>query len=156
MRRSFMPILLLIALTACGDSAPDQPPPEDIWQAVNQGDSGEVKRFIEEGADVNDRDQYGNRLIGYACELQVMDLVELLLERGANPNFGHDRRKAPLHIAAFKGDAKLASLLLKHRARVNIVDKYGRTPLDIAEDKGYKEVSAVLRENGGKRSRSLR
>lgn len=55
---------------------------------------------------------------------------------------------APLHVAAYHGDAALAKVLLDHHAKVNARDDHERTPLLLTAFGGKEEVAAVLLSNG--------
>jgi ankyrin repeat protein len=129
--------------------------------------------LIEAGADVNLWDIYGqaplyvavdmNTLpVGRRVELPSMDettgldIAQLLLERGANPNaqlklrpkyrnIPYDRYRDPLMVwgtttllrAAKAGDIPAVKLLLKHGALVNLPNSIGVTPLMVAAGDGH-------------------
>ena len=134
----------------------------------------DAARFlVEAGADVNLWDFYGqtplyvavdmNTLpVGRRVELPSMDpstgtqLVQLLLERGANPNaqlklrpkyrnIPNDRYRDPLLVwgttpllrAAKAGDLPVVKLLLQHGALPNLANSIGVTPLMVAAGDGH-------------------
>jgi ankyrin repeat protein len=77
------------------------------------------------------------------------DVVELLLEYGANVNVQDNDKKTPLHIACCKNDFKIAELLLEHGANVNVQSKKGgNTPLHYACRRGNVETVKLLLEYG--------
>ena len=57
---------------------------QQILEASERGDTGEVERLIREGEDVNRKDENGSSLIHWAAWNGHIDTVELLLDRGAN------------------------------------------------------------------------
>lgn len=63
---------------------------------------------------------HNENLLQLASEENMIDLVKLLLENGADPNFSNLRRPTPLIIAARKGYTEIVNLLLTHKADVNL------------------------------------
>ena len=59
---------------------------EQLWEAARQGDSQTVKELIERGADVNAATKYGATALSYACDRGHVEVVQMLLDKGANPN----------------------------------------------------------------------
>ena len=55
------------------------------------------------------------------------DVVEYLVEKGANINAKNRDGKTPLHVANY--DAKISSYLIKNGADINAMDKLDCTPL---------------------------
>ncbi len=55
-------------------------------KACAEGDIGLMIRLIENGADVNERNKFGYTPLSVSCEAKKLNVVKLLLERGANPN----------------------------------------------------------------------
>src|SRR5213079_1200178 len=88
-----------------------------------------------------------------AATVGDVQLVKLLLERGANPNVMDDGGYTPLHRAAALGNVPVAQVLLQGKAQPNRLDKGGRTPIDVAEqvctsDKKH-ATRDLLERNGG-------
>ncbi len=65
-------------------------------------------------------------------ELENVELVDLLLARGANANARDANNLTPLHVAAEKARGEIASRLLGHGAALEARDIYGFTPLMVA------------------------
>jgi ankyrin repeat protein len=88
-----------------------------------------------------------------AATVGDVQLVKLLLERGANPNVMDDGGYTPLHRAAALGDVAVAQVLLQGKAQPNRLDKGGRTPIDVVEqvctsDKKH-AIRDLLERSGG-------
>jgi ankyrin repeat protein len=77
----------------------------------------------------------------------VHELVELLLERGADPNQHGINDDTPLHIATALGDLPLVDLLLRHGADPNEITRIDEveTPLELAERTGKVAIADRLR-----------
>ena len=69
-----------------------------------------------------------------------VEIVKILLERGANPNAEDDAGRTPLHDAAFKGHVEIVKLLLERGADPWIADKGGHIPLDYAKDSAIRSL----------------
>lgn len=67
-------------------------------------------------------------------------LVDLLLQNGANVSLPNNFGTTPLHWAASKGFKSIAELLIKNGANINYVDAYGKTPLDLTAMHGNYEI----------------
>jgi hypothetical protein len=92
--------------------------------AARKGDAPTVKRLLDEGVDVNMTFRYGVTALSYASDRGHLDVVTLLLERGANPNIKDTFYGAtPLNWASRPAQARkpehgpIVGLLLKHGAR---------------------------------------
>lgn len=81
-----------------------------------------VRLLLEHNVDVNTIDStYGSTMLHAATVCDDVELVQLLLERGANPNVvSRSRRETPLQLArAFPSHTnhhQIVELLLKHGA----------------------------------------
>jgi len=114
-------------------------PKMGLMGAAMGGHLNIVKLMFEYGA--NEKDE----ALEVASGLGHCDIVQFLLQRGADPNGG-------LKSAAEMGQAAVLKLLLAHpNIRVNEKDSKGKTPLDYATEKGHIECVNLLRAAGGKR-----
>ncbi|OJJ42481.1 hypothetical protein ASPZODRAFT_76746, partial [Penicilliopsis zonata CBS 506.65] len=72
-------------------------------------------------------------------------IINLLIQRGANVNVHNARGQTPLHIAAQQGDLNTVSLLLaSYPIDVNARDRSGCTPLHLASENGHAQVVSLL------------
>jgi ankyrin repeat protein len=72
------------------------------------------------------------------------DIVQLLLESGADANARQQGGFIALHAAAQNGDHAMVKLLLDHGADAAAATDDGRTAADIADAAGHPEVVALL------------
>ena len=113
------------------------------YRAVEDADLERLRELLDEHPElVRQRGTNGNDLFGMAGAL---DVVRLLLERGADVNRGNDYGWTKLHSAGYGNDRELAEFLVAAGARA---DLYGRgdggTPLIAALFWGHREVIDVL------------
>ncbi|CAJ0929415.1 unnamed protein product [Ranitomeya imitator] len=76
------------------------------------------------------------------------DVVEYLLQSGANVHARDDGGLIPLHNACSFGHAEVVNLLLRHGADPNARDNWNYTPLHEAAIKGKIDVCIVLLQHG--------
>ena len=113
------------------------------YRAVEDDDRGRLAALLDDHSDlVHVRGTNGNDLLGMAGDLEI---VRLLLERGADPNRGNDYGWTKLHQAGYSNDRRLAKLLLDVGARTDLSARGdGGTPLVAALFWGHREVVDVL------------
>jgi ankyrin repeat protein len=86
--------------------------------AARVGDLESAKLLVAAGANVNDADAWGVSATVLAGHSGYTDLVEFLLQEGADPNAGAAGFTA-LHEAIMRRDEKMVSALLDHGADAN-------------------------------------
>lgn len=77
-----------------------------------------------------------------------LDIVKLLIEKGANINVKYDLYNTPLHIAMINGNLEIVKLLIEKGADVNAKNETNDTPLHIAMIKGNHDIVKLLIEKG--------
>ncbi|KYO33045.1 protein phosphatase 1 regulatory subunit 12C isoform C [Alligator mississippiensis] len=84
-----------------------------------------------------------------ACIDENMEVVQFLVENGANVNQADNEGWTPLHVAASCSYKEIAQYLLDHGANIAAVNSDGDVPLDIAEDDGMEAMlSAEIAKRG--------
>jgi len=89
--------------------------------------------LLDRGADINFRTP-GERESALSCAVRSGDAVTVsfLLDRGASLNERDSHLRAPLHIAADRGEPEILKVLLEAGADPNARTEYGSTPLHSA------------------------
>jgi len=81
---------------------------------------------------VETQDTSGNTALHLAASLGDVDLVEILIRKGANVNAVNGEGLTPLHLSIKLGWPSIASTLIKEGADITTSDSSGRSPLQLA------------------------
>jgi ankyrin repeat protein len=128
---------------------------EQLFNAVENDDVGEVKQLLAAGANPNIADQYGRTPLYYAAVSGNKEIVKILLDYHADPNRADNDGRTPLHDAAGRsGNKEIVQILLDYGADPNSADKYGTTPLLLAAEYGHKEIVQILLDYGADPNRA--
>uniref|UniRef100_A0A674C330 Poly [ADP-ribose] polymerase n=1 Tax=Salmo trutta TaxID=8032 RepID=A0A674C330_SALTR len=121
----------------------------DLFEACRNGDVSRVKRLVD-SVNVNAKDMAGRKStpLHFAAGFGRKDVVEHLLQTGANVHARDDGGLIPLHNACSFGHAEVVSLLLCQGADPNARDNWNYTPLHEAAIKGKIDVCIVLLQHG--------
>lgn len=138
---------------------------EDFFRDEN---TDEIRKLIADGFDVNTRFEVGltplqfivmrnnpaiakllidngaalDQCLERAITNNHFDMLELLLEAGADPDEPDNMERTPLQQAVIKGGLRAVEILLRHKADASIKDEFGRTLKDLAlkvKDRGGKQ-----------------
>ncbi len=117
-----------------------------LLDAIKVGNIEAVKESLAAGAEVN----YWSWSfpLGVAAWNGHTDIVELLINEGANVNMHAGTGDTALHSAARNGNVEIVILLLDAGADVNDVNNPEWTPLHNAAQNGHKVVAELLIANG--------
>jgi len=86
--------------------------------------------------------------LGTAVAFDLVDIVQGLLEQGADVNAKIKNQSTPLHDAAKRGLPQMVSILLKMGADVTAKDRDGASPLHVAAGAGHHSVVLLLLDAG--------
>ncbi|UCB44391.1 MAG: ankyrin repeat domain-containing protein [Spirochaetota bacterium] len=127
---------------------------EALFKAIQNFDYDEVKKLIEEGADVNARCSRGRTPLMWAAGWSSPDVVKLLIEAGADINAKSEKEgQTALLILASSGFDyyyEIVEILIEEGANINAQDDNGYTALMYAEEQGLTEIAKLLKEAGAK------
>ncbi|KAG5449039.1 Poly [ADP-ribose] polymerase tankyrase-1 [Clonorchis sinensis] len=120
-----------------------------VLEAAKRGNLAKLQKLITP-ANINCRDTQGRNSapLHLAAGYNNVEVVEFLLESGADVNSKDKGGLIPLHNASSYGHVDVAALLIRHGTSVNAVDKWGYTPLHEAAQKGRTQLCALLLAHG--------
>lgn len=121
---------------------------DELWGAAKTGNIEAVKGFLADNADINAVDsKYGVTPLCWAAFGGHAEIIELLIESGADVNAKNRDAGTALHGAAFLGQAEVVALLIQKGADTNAKHESGDTPMDSANvDWGTTQFIAGLLE----------
>ena len=116
-------------------------------EALESGNIDGVKKFIEEGINVN-ISRNGVTPLMIAASKGLVEIAEVIIQAGANVNESGDEGWTALHKAALdQKDAAICDLLMASGINVDLKDKSGKTALQLAEEKGHRDVALCIKKH---------
>lgn len=118
--------------------------------AANAGHLDICKYLFRKEADVNlpVRDGTERTPVHTAARMGFASVVQLFLEKKADPRVEDLTKTTPLHLACKFGHAGAAELLMNHKANPNQSDDQGHVPINDAVAKDRFDLVTKLLENG--------
>jgi hypothetical protein len=145
-----MKLIIALAAALALAQAPPLTKAEQLQDAARKGDAATVKKLLDEGVDVNTKFRYNATALFYACDHAHLDVVKVLLDKGADMSvkdtfYGF----TPLMLAASPAQTKkpehteIAKLLIARGAPGK------ETVLPIAIQEGDAALASAILESGG-------
>lgn len=103
-----------------------------ICEIINTEDFEKITSFFTSNLNrIQEKDKNGNTALHHAVIAKRLDVVQFLLESGAEVDAQNLKGQTALHLAIDDGDCcdKICQLLFSHHASVDIQDGHGNTPL---------------------------
>ena len=124
--------------------AQDTLPSDALWDALRDDDVSEVVAQIRAGISVNLAIDTETPLT-YAIKRDSIEMVQALLDNGANPNqLQPISEHSPLMVATHHHHPDVVELLLARHADVNITGLFGRGPIHIAALEDEVAIGRIL------------
>jgi ankyrin repeat protein len=122
------------------------------WQEANKHvDLEKVRALINEGVEVNSKDEHGQTALMNAAHAGQVELVRLLIELGADLNVTAKYSLSALMLSLIANHTDVARLLIEAGADINILGSgsfIGRSALTLADNGGHSEIAALLQQKG--------
>ena len=115
---------------------------------ITEGQLEVVRYFVEQGADMEKADRFGNTPLLIASWIGHLDVVRYLLEQGANRDKADNEGRTPLHYAAQNGGLATTKLLMAYGADLNARSNNGQLPIDVTRNE---EIRQAIRDEPRRR-----
>ena len=103
--------------------------------AARQGRADVLAYLLEQGADLNVIDQYGNNALWAACFAESVDCINLLLQAGVNIDFQNPSGATVLIYSASSAKDQIVAHLLQAGANPRLTTQDDFSALDLAANR---------------------
>ncbi|XP_014211091.1 ankyrin repeat and MYND domain-containing protein 2 [Copidosoma floridanum] len=119
---------------------------KDIFEKIELNKADELRALLAANKIKTEfTDENGMSPLQHACYKGNKDIVQMLLDHGADPNkCEHEHKYTALHFAALSGNADLCHLLMAYGAKVNALNSVGRTAAQMAAFVGNHNCVVVI------------
>jgi len=111
---------------------------------TTQGHMLTAEYLIQQGVNVNAKNNDGNTVLILAVQLNKKALVGLYLNNGAYVNASNKQGYTALIVAAMKGNSEFICPLLAKGANMNAMDNEGKIALQYAEQNGHQKIAQLI------------
>ena len=118
-----------------------------LFYSIEKNNYSLAKLLLEKNPElINHQNKFNETPLHKAVEIGNHQMINLLLEKNANPNIKNKFGETPLHISASKGEYKVIKLLLLYNSDPNILSNEGFSAEDYANERGHSKCVKVLQE----------
>ncbi|EAY17390.1 hypothetical protein TVAG_319850 [Trichomonas vaginalis G3] len=104
--------------------------------------------FLSNGANINEKDKYGQTALHHAVEYNSKETTELLISHGANVHEKDSYKFTALYYAVLNNNKEMVELFISYGANVDEKDEDERTVLITAVAHDNKEIAELLISHG--------
>lgn len=139
MKRALL-FVLLISIASAADNA--------VADAAMRGNKAEVRRLVQQKADVNAPQADGSTALHWAVQTNDLELADILIRAGAKPSLANKLGATPMFLACQTGNAAMIERLLAAGAEPNAaLTSFGDTALMMASRTGKLDAVKLLLEH---------
>lgn len=120
--------------------------PSTLFDAAKTGNVEAAGRMIEEGVDVNAKNDKNVTALGIAVGFNRREMVQLLIEKGADIELTDAKGNTVLHYAAGYGRKEIAEVLIAAGAKMDVKNDAEQKPIDVAKLNREKQMVEFLRQ----------
>jgi len=121
-----------------------------LWLAAEAGNTDMVRLCLRYNVTVDCADEVGETPLFAACRAGHFDVVQALVETGANSEHRANAKWTPgftpLLMAACKGHAEITSFLILVGADVTVTDNLGRSAVSLAKRHEHRSIYLMLKQ----------
>ena len=152
MIKRFAPLIaifiLLCSLTGCFITRfPGMSGYVTLPQAAGRGDLEKVKEMLDKGADPNTA-YLRHIALHEAADNNRIEIVSLLIDRGAQLDLISPSGHTALHEAVASGHVEIVRLLIDRGSKMDVISERDSTPLMIAMNRRKDAIATLLIEKG--------
>ncbi|XP_057864709.1 potassium channel AKT1 [Cryptomeria japonica] len=141
--RGFMDCVRLLLSFGADVNSKDEDGSFPLWEAILGRHELVAKFLSENGASL---DSNTGSFLCMAVEKGSLDILNDLIQYGADPNSICKDGRTALHVAVTDGNLDMVKILLQNGSNMNKTDNNGWTSKDLAEQQGHEEISAIFQE----------
>jgi ankyrin repeat protein len=120
---------------------------QNFIRAAQHGNLREARELLNQGANINAKDNNGYQAIHRVAEEGSVPALEFLLNRGAKVNALDNNGFQPIHLASIF-NPRVVRVLLNRGAKVNARDNRGSQPIHWAASRGHLNIVKELINRG--------
>ncbi len=117
---------------------------QQLIHYAEQGDTENVLKLLEDGADINATDAHGRTAVLAATYNNKTDTVKALIDKGADINLRDKRLNNVLLYAGAEGLLDIVKLAIEAGADTKLTNRFGGTALIPASERGHVDVVKEL------------
>lgn len=122
---------------------------EDVHSAILRQNLSELERILEtREAPIDATNKFGQSPLMVAAEKGYVDMMDALVDGGADVNFQNDAGKTALMMAAYGGQREAVNQLIRSGASLDLRDRGGSTALHWAADSGQTNLIDWMIDRG--------